>query len=75
MPHKRTIAMVAIVSVGAAFAASTLAEASETVTYSYDAKGQLVKVTHNGTVNNNLIANYTFDTANNRKNVKVTGAP
>jgi len=52
-----------------------IASASETVTYSYDAKGRLVKVVHTGSVNNDLIANYTFDGADNRKNLTVTGAP
>jgi len=48
---------------------------SETVNYSYDAKGRLVLVQHSGTVNNNVVANYSFDAADNRKTVKVTGAP
>jgi mevalonate pyrophosphate decarboxylase len=51
---------------------ATVATASETVTYTYDAKGRLVKVVHVGTVNNNLIANYTFDAADNRKSLVVT---
>jgi len=38
-------------------AAPALAIASETVNYTYDAKGRLVKVEHNGSVNNNLVAN------------------
>ena len=48
---------------------------SEAITYSYDAKGRLVLVQHSGTVNNNVVANYTYDTADNRRNLKVTGAP
>ena len=55
--------------------AAVAANAAETITYTYDAKGRLVVVTHTGTVNNNVVANYTFDPADNRKNVKVTGAP
>lgn len=51
------------------------ANASETVTYTYDAKGRLVKVEHSGSVNNNVVANYSFDHADNRANVNVTGAP
>ncbi len=50
-------------------------QASETVTYTYDAKGRLVKVERSGTVNNGVKAEYTHDKANNRKNVKVTGSP
>jgi hypothetical protein len=49
--------------------------ASETITYIYDAKGRLVRVEHSGSVNNNVVANYTYDPADNRTNVKVTGAP
>jgi hypothetical protein len=52
-----------------------MAIASETVTYTYDAKGRLVKVERTGTVNNNLKYDYTLDKANNRTNVKVTGSP
>jgi len=34
-----------------------------------------VQVAHSGTVNNNVVANYSFDKADNRVNVNVTGAP
>lgn len=60
---------------GALLTAAMAASASETITYTYDAKGRLVKVVHTGTVNNNVTANYTFDHADNRGNVQVTGAP
>lgn len=58
----------------ALFAASALltltpALASETVTYSYDARGRLVKVAHSGTVNNGASACYIYDNADNRSNV------
>ncbi|MEA3063120.1 MAG: hypothetical protein QOJ94_2901 [Sphingomonadales bacterium] len=56
-------------------AAPALGLASETINYTYDAKGRLVKVEHNGSVNNNLVANYTHDKANNRTNLNVTGSP
>ncbi|QNQ12228.1 hypothetical protein [Sphingomonas alpina] len=77
MVRKSTVALVAS---GAAIAAgltalSGMAGASETINYTYDAKGRLVKVEHSGTVNNGIVANYTLDKADNRKNVKVTGAP
>ena len=49
--------------------------AAETITYSYDAKGRLVKVVRTGTVNNNVQTQYTHDKANNRKTVVVTGSP
>ena len=54
---------------------SAPAFASETVTYTYDAKGRLVKVERSGTVNNGVKAEYTHDKADNRRNVKVTGSP
>jgi hypothetical protein len=49
--------------------------ASETITYTYDAVGRLVKVVHTGTVNNNMQTVYTNDPADNRANVTTTGAP
>ncbi|MES1973156.1 MAG: hypothetical protein V4472_11905 [Pseudomonadota bacterium] len=55
--------------------ASGAAGGSETINYTYDAKGRLVLVQHSGTVNNNVVANYTFDAVDNRRNLKVTGAP
>jgi hypothetical protein len=48
---------------------------NETVNYSYDVHGRLVKVQHSGTINNNVVANYSYDKADNRVNVNVTGAP
>jgi hypothetical protein len=49
--------------------------AAETITYSYDAKGRLVKVERSGSVNNNVKAEYAHDKADNRTNVTVTGSP
>ncbi len=49
--------------------------AAETTTYTYDAKGRVVKVVHTGTVNNNLTYDYTHDKADNRTRVKVTNSP
>jgi len=51
------------------------AHAAETITYTYDAKGRLVKAVHTGTVNNNVTVAYEHDKADNRKRVLVTGAP
>jgi hypothetical protein len=42
------------------------APATETVNYTYDAKGRLVKVQHSGTVNNGVVTNYAYDRADNR---------
>ena len=50
------------------------ANAAETITYKYDAKGRLVEVKRTGTVNNNVTTKYTHDKANNRKTVVVTGS-
>ena len=50
------------------------AMAAETITYSYDARGRLVKVVRTGTVNNNVQVVYTHDKANNRKTVVVIGS-
>lgn len=52
----------------------TIASASETVTYSYDAKGRLTNVAHSGSVNNGVVAAYTFDAADNRTSVSISGA-
>jgi YD repeat-containing protein len=51
--------------------AAVAAVASETITYSYDARGRLVQVKHSGTINNNVTANYQYDKADNRTNVNV----
>ena len=48
--------------------------ASETVKYTYDAKGRLVKTERTGTVNNNVKTDYEHDKADNRKRVKTTGS-
>lgn len=63
------VAILLIVLLGAA------AYAAETITYTYDARGRLVKVAHSGTVNNNVVTNYTYDKADNRNQVTTTGAP
>lgn len=72
MNWKRAIELL---MVGALLTAAGIAAASETIFYTYDAKGRLIQVYHAGTVNNNVMANYTFDLTDNRKNLKVTGAP
>jgi RHS Repeat len=51
------------------------AQATESITYKYDARGRLIEVKRTGTVNNNVQTNYTHDKANNRKTVTTTGSP
>jgi hypothetical protein len=68
MAGRRT-AVLAVCAIGGAFAAAAIA--SETINYSYDARGRLVKVQRSGSVNNNVTANYTYDKADNRTNVNV----
>lgn len=68
----------AILTSSALFAAATatsIARANETVKYTYDAKGRIVSIQHTGTINNNVVANYTYDTADNRTRVTLSGAP
>ena len=62
-------ALVVLLLLGAA------AYAAETITYKYDARGRLVQVNHTGTVNNNVVTNYTYDKADNRALKNTTGAP
>jgi len=54
---------------------STAASASETITYSYDARGRLIQVSHSGSVNNGASTTYSHDKAHNRTNKTTTGAP
>jgi YD repeat-containing protein len=49
------------------------AYAAETITYTYDARGRLVRVVHSGTVNSNVTTNYTYDDQNNRTLKNTTG--
>ena len=55
--------------------ASSIAQATETVTYTYDARGRLVQVARTGTVNNGVTTAYTIDKADNRTNKTTTGSP
>ena len=67
--------IVALGTGGLAMAASSAEMGNETITYTYDARGRLTNVTHAGSVNNNVATNYTYDKAENRLTVNVTGAP
>ena len=59
----------------AGLAVAAAAMATETLTYSYDARGRLVKVQHSGNVNNGVVTNYQYDKADNRTLKNTTGAP
>lgn len=58
-----------------ALAGAAAAYAAETISYGYDARGRLVKVQHNGSVNNNVTTNYQYDKADNRTLKNTTGVP
>ena len=69
MPATLRFALIAMLAV-----AATAAVATETVTYTYDARGRLVQVQHSGTANNGVTTTYAHDKAHNRTNVTTTGA-
>ena len=74
MKRKRDLAYLITIGITTAAAASAMT-ASDTIAYTYDARGRLIKVEHSGTINNGVVANYTLDKSDNRVNVKVTGVP
>lgn len=57
-----------------AAASSVSLSAAETITYTYDAKGRLIKVERSGTVNNGVDTEYQHDDADNRTNIETTGS-
>ena len=59
----------------AALGIAAAAMAAETITYTYDARGRLIRVQHSGTVNNGVSTNYVYDKADNRTTKTTTGAP
>ncbi len=61
----------AFVAAALTVAAAAAAWASETVTYTYDARGRLIKVERSGNVNNGVKAEYKYDKGDNRTNVNV----
>ncbi|HET9810101.1 MAG TPA: RHS repeat domain-containing protein [Sphingomicrobium sp.] len=48
------------------------AYAAETITYSYDSHGRLVKVTRSEAVGDDIVTSYTYDKAGNRTAVTVS---
>ncbi len=67
MKRSETVALAAT-----ALAVAAAAAASETIIYTYDARGRLVKVERKGSVNNDVKAEYKYDKADNRTEVNVT---
>lgn len=56
-----------LAAIGGAIACIAAASyASETITYTYDSRGRLVKVERSGTVNDKVAVNYSYDKADNR---------
>ena len=66
MRHFRT----ALVTSAIALSAPTAGSANETTIYTYDARGRLVKVEKQGSVNNGKKTEYEHDKADNRKRVR-----
>lgn len=60
---------------GASMALTSAAQAAETITYQYDARGRLVQVARSGSVNNGVTTTYQIDKANNRMSKSTTGSP
>lgn len=71
-PPKPTLATLALATL--ALLTPIAASASETITYSYDAKGRLTKVVDNRWVTGDVVTSYAFDAADNRTSVTTTGA-
>jgi len=59
----------------AALTVTAMASGTETISYTYDVRGRLVQVKHNGTIGNNITSNYQYDRADNRTLKNTTGAP
>ncbi len=69
MHKKLTVATLLFVTFTVSAAVS-----AETATYSYDAKGRLVRVVKSGGPNNGAVTTYEHDKADNRKRVQTSGA-
>lgn len=69
---RAVLAFCLVLFIGVGIFASSV-RASETSSYTYDALGRLVQVARSGTVNSGVSASYSYDPADNRTNVTVTG--
>jgi uncharacterized protein involved in exopolysaccharide biosynthesis len=63
-----------VLALAGVVALSGTALASETVTYTYDAQGRVVKVEHDNGPADGVTTEYTYDDADNRTRKKKTGA-
>lgn len=72
MHRKIRKSAVALLALGMPLSA---ANADSTIKYTYDALGRLVKVQHEGGVNNQITSDYAYDKAGNRTNVSVSNSP
>lgn len=68
--QKKAFPAIFVAAIGLIGASAVMA--AETITYTYDARGRLIKVVSTGTVNNNNQTCYKIDKADNRTNVEVT---
>lgn len=64
-----------LILAGCTLSAATPAVASETIAYSYDARGRLVQVARTGTVNDGVTTTHQYDRADNRTVKTTTGSP
>ena len=72
--RKRQVSvLLAVIVFGALVAGAAIG--TETVTYTYDARGRVKSVVRTGTVNNNVQTTYTYDKANSRKTKNTSGSP
>jgi hypothetical protein len=62
------------IMVFAVIASSVPLKAAEIISYTYDAKGRLIKVVRSGSVSNGIITDYAHDNPGNRIQVNVAGA-
>lgn len=71
--HRKSLVIAAAITAALPAAASA---ATETITYTYDARGRLVKVVHSGsgTANEGVETTTTHDKAGNRETQTTTGA-
>lgn len=79
-PSKRRTAdwiiIIALAAAATVASGAMVARASETITYNYNARGELNQVAHSGTpaINNGVATTYSYDKAGNRTNKTTTGS-